>query len=56
VKLESILVGKQRYTSREAVQRFVASLNPDDDVGDSRPSTATADSQEIAKGLDANGF
>jgi hypothetical protein len=26
-KLETVLVGGQRYTSREAIQRFVAALN-----------------------------
>ncbi|MBI1348803.1 DUF1580 domain-containing protein [bacterium] len=30
VKLESILVGGLRYTSREAVRRFIERLNADD--------------------------
>jgi len=32
VKLESIRIGGFRYTSAEAVQRFIAAMNKDADV------------------------
>ncbi len=57
VMLDSIVVGGKRYTSKQAVQRFVESLNPDKYVGDCRPSVVVADSQrDITRELDACGF
>jgi hypothetical protein len=47
VKLETILLGGRRYTSHEAVERFIAGIN------DERPRVSTQRAKEVSIALDA---
>jgi len=56
-KLESLIVGGVRYTSREAVERFVARLNGRENGHSSRRrADQTREVQRVEHELDAQGF
>jgi len=53
-RLETILVGGRRYSSEEAVMRFIRALNPEQP---SRQGDVASDQDDaIEKELEANGF
>jgi hypothetical protein len=57
IKLETVVVGGRRFTSREAIQRFVSRLNSPTSV---TKKTATirrqAEIDDVAKQLDVEGI
>jgi hypothetical protein len=57
-KLESLMAGGQRCTSREAVARFLAALNPEEASreGSRRSAEQSIEDQHVSRELDALGL
>ncbi len=56
VRLETILIGGRRYTSREALQRFVARLSSQSDPEPPLPARRQRDIAAVEEQLDDEGI
>jgi len=56
VRLESIAIGCQRLTSREALERFIAAMNPAHEVSTGPVAVASSGHAEAEKSLDRLGI
>src|SRR5947208_2365717 len=57
IRLETVMIGGRRYTSREAIDRFISRTNEPGAVTDSAVSSQRAREQEaVERRLDAEGI
>lgn len=56
VALESVLVGGARYTSMEAIARFIAACNGGQNDGQQRHADRIGVAQQVERALDVAGF
>lgn len=55
-RLETILVGGQRYSSEEAVLRFIQALNPENTATGEQRGNGSGQDDAVEMELEANGF